>query len=442
MQVIIASRHEKYYDSVMETQKAKVLIVDDDPFVRDMLADIYQSNDYPAETAENGRDGLEKLSADKGIEVVVSDMNMPVMSGLELLKAIRLKDPDLPVIILTGNNEIAVAIEAMNSGANDYLLKDENIQDTLLLSTKSVLEKHELKKLNRSLMDDLVQKNKEVKKSYLDLQSAHSELKKAQSQILQQEKMASVGRLAAGIAHEINNPMGFITSNLKTFDKFINRLNEFILYQSKTILRLNADKPLPELEAERGRLKIDYILDDTGQLLKESFDGAERIKKIVQDLKNFSQVDAAECLAANINAGIEDTLKILSSELEKKASLKRQYGEVPLTICNPGQLNQVFFNVLTNAIQAIDKKGEITVKTWHDKGLIHIAVSDTGCGIHPDNIKSIFEPFFTTKAVGQGQGLGLSVAYDIVKKHDGDITVQSEVGKGTTFTVKIPVKDK
>jgi len=287
-----------------------------------------------------------------------------------------------------------------------------------------------------------VQKNKEVKKSYLDLQSSHSELKKAQSQILQQEKMASVGRLAAGIAHEINNPMGFITSNLKTFDKFINRLNEFILYQSKTILRLNANKPLPELEEARSRLKIDYILDDTGQLLKESFDGAERVKKIVQDLKNFSQVDAAEYLAADINAGLEDTLTVLSNELEKKAPLKRQLGEVPLTICNPGQLNQVFFNVLTNAIQAIDKKGEIIVRTWHDKGFIHIAVSDTGCGIPPDNIKSIFEPFFTTKAVGQGQGLGLSVAYDIVKKHDGDMTVQSEVGKGTTFIVKIPVKDK
>jgi len=133
----------------MEAQKARILIVDDDPFIRDILADIYQSNAYTTETAENGQDALAKLSAGNGIDMVVSDMNMPVMNGLELLKTIRLKDPDLPVIILTGNNEIAVAIEAMNSGANDYLLKDENIQDTILLSTKSVLEKHELKKLNR-----------------------------------------------------------------------------------------------------------------------------------------------------------------------------------------------------------------------------------------------------------------------------------------------------
>ncbi|OGW22673.1 MAG: hypothetical protein A2077_07770 [Nitrospirae bacterium GWC2_46_6] len=168
----------------------------------------------------------------------------------------------------------------------------------------------------------------------------------------------------------------------------------------------------------------------------------ERIKKIVQDLKSFSRVDEAERKTANINEGIESTVNIVWNELKYKATVKKEYGDIPPIKCNAGQLNQVFMNILINAVHAIEEQGEIIIKTRHEDNNIFISISDTGSGIPADKINRIFEPFFTTKEVGKGTGLGLSIAYDIVKKHNGDIIVESEVGKGTTFTVRIPVVEK
>ena len=279
------------------------------------------------------------------------------------------------------------------------------------------------------------------------LATAYTELKSAQSQIIQSEKMASIGQLAAGIAHEINNPVGFIMSNLGSLQKYAGKLSEFIKAQTEAIGELGVKssefgETLKKVDALKKSMKIDYIIDDLGNLIRESLDGAERIKKIVQDLKSFSHIDEAEWKMADINAGIESTINIVWNELKYKATVKKEYGDIPLTKCNPGQLNQVFMNMLVNAAHAIEKQGEITVKTWHDSGYIYISISDTGCGIPKENISRIFEPFFTTKEVGKGTGLGLSIAYDIVRKHNGDIIVDSAVGKGTTFTVKIPVVEK
>lgn len=297
-----------------------------------------------------------------------------------------------------------------------------------------------------SMMDILESQHKELEKAYADL-------KAAQSQILQQEKMASIGQLAAGIAHEINNPMGFIISNLGSLSRYTDKLSEFLKIQAEAIEGLsshtkemggNSDEEniLNKLKESRKSLKIDYILSDLNNLIRESLDGAERVKKIVQDLKSFSRVDEAEWKVADINAGIESTINIVWNEIKYKATVKKQYGDIPMTKCNPGQLNQVFMNILVNAAQAIEKHGEITIKTWHDNSYIYVSISDTGCGIPANIINRIFEPFFTTKEVGKGTGLGLSIAYDIVKKHNGDIIVESEFGKGTTFTVKIPIVEK
>ncbi|MGQ9570976.1 MAG: sensor histidine kinase [Thermodesulfovibrionales bacterium] len=185
--------------------------------------------------------------------------------------------------------------------------------------------------------------------------------------------------------------------------------------------------------------KIEYMMEDVHDLIKESIEGAERVKRIVQDLKSFSRVDEAEFKMADINEGLESTINIVWNELKYKVTLKKDYGDIPLTKCNPGQLSQVFMNILVNSAQSIEKKGEILVKTWHKDEDIYISISDTGCGIPREYIKRIFEPFFTTKEVGKGTGLGLSIAYDIVKKHKGEIIVQSEIGKGTTFIIKIPI---
>lgn len=257
-------------------------------------------------------------------------------------------------------------------------------------------------------------------------------------QLMQQEKMASIGQLSAGIAHEINNPTGFIMSNLRTFGKYGDRLVEFIREQGKAVDELPQDVR-DRLFARRKELKVDYIINDLRNIVRESLEGAERIKKIVQDLKNFSRMDQSELSMADINAGIESTINIVWNELKYKATLVKELGDLPRVRCNAGQLNQVFMNILVNAAHAIEQQGQIRVRTWTESGRIKVSIADTGCGIPPDKLGRIFEPFFTTKEVGKGTGLGLSIAYDIIKKHNGTIEVASEVGKGTTFMITIPV---
>jgi two-component system NtrC family sensor kinase len=279
----------------------------------------------------------------------------------------------------------------------------------------------------------------EVKRFTRELEKAYSELKLTQAKVIQQEKMACIGQLAAGVAHEINNPMGFISSNLNTLVKYMERLTDFIHAQSNAIESLKEVNLAQELLDKRKALKIDYVIDDTRELIRESMDGAERVRTIVQNLKGFSRVDDAESRHADINECITSTINIVWNELKYKASLVKDLGVIPLTRCHPQQINQVFMNLLVNAAQAIEKQGEITVRTWHENGSIYAQVTDTGCGVPPDLLNQIFEPFFTTKEAGKGTGLGLSITYDIVKRHNGEITATSEQGKGTTFTVRLPV---
>ena len=186
-------------------------------------------------------------------------------------------------------------------------------------------------------------------------------------------------------------------------------------------------------------LDLDYILGDIDNLIKESLDGTNRVKIIVQDLKSFAHVDESEHKLANLNFGLSSTINLAWNEIKYKAILKKEYGDIPMTKCNPGQLKQVFMNILVNASHAIEKQGEITVKTWHDDGHIYVSISDNGSGIPEKILNKIFDPFFTTKDVGCGTGLGLSLAYDIISKHNGEMKVESKEGKGTTFTIKIPI---
>ena len=272
-----------------------------------------------------------------------------------------------------------------------------------------------------------------------ELEKAYSDLKATQAKVVQQEKMASIGQLAAGVAHEINNPMGFISSNLGTLGKYIERMSDFIQAKSEAIDIL-PDKEIAEaLRTKRKALKLDYIIEDGRDLIRESLDGAERVRTIVKNMKSFSRVDEAECKPADINECIVSTINIVWNELKYKASLIKELGDIPLTGCHPQQINQVIMNLLVNASHAIEERGEINVRSWHGNGSIYISVSDTGCGMTPEVINRIFEPFFTTKEVGKGTGLGLSITYDIVKSHNGEITVESEPGKGTTFTVRLPI---
>ena len=288
-----------------------------------------------------------------------------------------------------------------------------------------------------------------LRQSKDELEAVNRALKEHQAQLLQSEKMASVGQLAAGVAHEINNPMGFISSNLGTMAEYIEELSGLIEVYGK-LERLvksggqeDASELLSEIEQKKKEVDIEYLLSDSGSLVEQSRDGAERVRKIVQNLKEFSHVDREEKMPADLNAGIESTLNIVWNEIKYNATVEKEYGDIPMVDCFPMELNQVFMNILVNAAQAIgDGQGTITIKTRQDGDFVLVSIEDTGKGMPPEVQQRIFEPFFTTKDVGKGTGLGLNMAYNIVvKKHGGDILVDSEEGVGTTFSVKIPISN-
>jgi two-component system NtrC family sensor kinase len=278
-----------------------------------------------------------------------------------------------------------------------------------------------------------------IKKVSDELAKAYDELKTTHHRLVQQEKMASIGQLAAGVAHEINNPIGFISSNLETLGKYADRLRQFMTVQDEVVKGVSDPEAIKMLAEARKRLKIDYLLDDIPALVTESNDGALRVRTIVQNLKGFSRTDLAEMEPANINDCLERAISIAWNELKYKVTLERDFEELPTVSCYPQQLGQVFLNFLVNAAHSIDQHGEIKVSTRVEDGSVSISVSDTGCGIPAENMDRIFEPFFTTKEIGTGTGLGLAISYEIIQSHGGTIDVESQVGKGTTFTVRLPI---
>lgn len=279
----------------------------------------------------------------------------------------------------------------------------------------------------------------ELKNTVGALENAYKKLQATQAQVLQHEKMASIGQLAAGVAHEINNPIGFVSSNLNTLTKYLDRLTAFITYQTGIIGQDASPEVQKELADMRQSLKVDHIINDIASLINETLDGASRVGKIVQDLNTFSRVDTGERCMSDVTECLESAINIAWNELKYKVTIHRDFDEIPRIKCNPQQLSQVFINLLVNAGHAIEGKGKVSITTRVYKSVIYIAITDTGCGIALDNQSRIFEPFFTTKDVGKGTGLGLSISYDIIKKHKGDITVDSSVGKGTTFTIRLPL---
>lgn len=273
---------------------------------------------------------------------------------------------------------------------------------------------------------------------------AEQKLLEMQAQLLQNEKMALIGQLSAGIAHEINNPIGFINSNLGTLAKYIDKFELYIRQLEKCAQESASPEQMQAAAELSTSLKLDYVRDDIHRLLAESAEGVERVMRIVRDLKNFSRNDMSQMSSSNINQCLDSTINIVWNELKYVAELQREYGELPKVVCNIQQINQVFMNLLVNAGHAIAEKGlgepgTITVRTWNDDESCYVAISDSGVGITEELRNKIFDPFFTTKDVGKGTGLGLSISNEIVKKHGGEILVASEKGVGTTFTVRLPL---
>lgn len=274
-----------------------------------------------------------------------------------------------------------------------------------------------------------------------ELEVANANLKDAQEQAIQSEKLASIGQLAAGVAHEINNPIGYVNSNLSTLQGYTSQLLNAIEAYAVEIGRAGDSASMARVEEIRSRFDLDFLSEDLRQLLAESREGIERVCKIVHDLKDFSRSDRGSAwVRADINAGLESTLNIVSNQLKYKAQIIKSFAELPLVECLPSELNQVFLNVLMNAGQAISERGIITVTTGASDDKVWIAIGDDGEGIPADVLPKIFDPFFTTKPVGSGTGLGLAISYGIVTKHHGTIEITSDVGEGTLMRIELPIE--
>jgi len=304
-------------------------------------------------------------------------------------------------------------------------------------SLKTLNEHLEQRVLDRT--NELKQLNRQLESSHGKLEEAYTNLQAQQTTILQQDRMACIGQLAASVAHDINNPIGFVAGNIEVLKNYLGKLAAFVAMQDEALNSSASPELASHVAEQRRALKVDYLLDDFDAVLDESLEGADRVSRIVQNLKGFSRLDEKEARLADIHECLESTLNIVMNELRYKADIKKEFGEIPQLLCYPQQLNQVFMNLLINASQAIENWGEITIRTWADSGNVFVAISDTGCGIVAENLHKLFEPFFSTKEAGVGTGLGLSIVMEIVKKHSGEITVESVPGNGTTFTVRLPL---
>jgi signal transduction histidine kinase len=282
-----------------------------------------------------------------------------------------------------------------------------------------------------------------VTRDQTERRRAEDERTRLNSQMLQGQKLQAIGQLSAGIAHEINNPVGYILSNLSTMGEYCDDLRRLLAPATDAAVAFeegrDPSEALREVARIRAEIRGDEILQDLREIVADCKLGTERIRDIVRSLREFSHVDEGELKPSNLNKCLEDALRICWNELKYKAEIEKDYGSLPLVPCYVQRLQQVFVNLLVNAGQAIEKRGRIRISTRVESDEAVVRVKDTGCGICPENLRKIFEPFFTTKPVGSGTGLGLHVAHKIVLAHGGHIDVDSKVGEGSEFTVRIPL---
>ena len=408
---------------------------------------------FELDSAYGGQEGLNKLlNAEKNkrpYALAFVDMRMPDgWDGAQTIEALWKCDPMLQIVVCTAYSDYSweELLDRLKGHDRLLILKKpfDNIEMQQMANTlTNKWEMTSRAQLKMGQLEDLVeQRTQDLQKASTALQEEIDERKSLQVQLIQSEKLASLGQLAAGVAHEINNPVGFISSNFSSLDNYFKQFQQILNAYIEAECSINSPQTRQSLEQLRTDLDLDFILTDGPLLIKESKEGLERVSQIVKDLKDFSRVDSTqEWQWANLQQGIDSTLNIVAAEVKYKADVIKNYTTLPEVECLPSQINQVIMNLIVNAAQSFGaERGTITLSNGIDGQSVWIEVSDTGSGIAPENLKRIFDPFYTTKPVGQGTGLGLSLSYGIIKKHHGDIEVFSEIGKGTTFRVILPIK--
>lgn len=337
-------------------------------------------------------------------------------------------------IPVKGNDELATVSKAFNAMA-------ENLSTT---SARRDLFESKLKELNQTLEDRVEQRTKIIKDKNQKLELVNKQMQDTQLKLMQSDKMASVGILAAGVAHEINNPMSFIISNVETLEEYTQKLQQLIeQYDSILAEQDMTDSVTSKIQTAQKSIDLAFIHQDLPTLLQDTKEGTARIKEIVKGLKDFSHTDTENNYDfCNLNDCINTTLKVAHNELKYHCKIITSLADIPDVYCARGQIQQVLLNLIINASHAIKKQGIIEIKTSSDINQVYIQVKDNGSGIPKDQLEKLFDPFYTTKPIGEGTGLGLAISYGIIEEHQGKITVKSQVGKGTIFTICLPIKAK
>ncbi len=412
---------------------AKILVVDDEleleRLIKLRLRKNIRANEFQLVFASNGQDALKKLQSETKIDMVVTDINMPDMDGLTLLSKLQDIDQNIKAVVVSAYSDLKNIRTAMNLGAFDFLTKPIDFDD-LEITIKKTL--------------NFVQQTRETLNQLQDMQA----------QLIQSEKMSAIGQLVASVAHEINNPVGFIASNIDFASEYIQDMLRLLnLYQQ------HFPEPGQEIESTLKEIELDYLVSDLPQVISSMKTGTERIINLSKSLRNFSRGDTAHSVAFNIHEGLESTLLILQYRLKARKScpgieIIKEYGSLPLVDCYPGQLNQVFLNIIANAIDALDDLSQecsweeikrnrytITIQTEAsaDNDWVTIRIKDNGFGMSPEIREQVFDYLFTTKPVGKGTGLGLAISRQIVEeKHRGTLTCISALNQGTEFIIELP----
>ena len=461
------------------TTNNRILIVDDDAGIRDAYRAILEpfettgvhangaapiarsapptapvKEQYTLTITDRGSAGVaaveDSLARNRPFAMAFIDMMMPGSDGAETARLIWQHDPCIKIAVVTAYSEHTPDDIIRITGRDDlfYLKKPFNPEEIRQLA-RALTHTWNLEKQRCILSEQLTDANAKLADINRNLEK---KVKDQTALLVQSEKMVSIGILAAGVAHEINNPISYVNGNLAALKKYTRKIIDLMhVYQHLETgvgQDANADlcRQLEKVRQFKDAESIDFILEDIDSLVDESLEGVDRVRKIVRDLKTFSRIDDTESASIDINDCIDATLNIVWNEIKYHTEVIKEYAALPQIIGYPQKLSQVFMNILINAAKAIDKKGQIHIYTKHIKTgrrqsdeQVVITIADNGRGIDKDELSKIFDPFFTTKPVGEGTGLGLSISYDIIRAHGGSIQVQSETGVGTTFTIALPL---